>query len=68
MAFLDKVSQSTEDGENVDVIYLDFAKAFDKIPHHAYYMNHQKLETVKDEKDLVVFADNMKSSGQCLAA
>ena len=36
---------------------------------YAYYMNHQRLETVKDEKDLgVVFADNMKSSGQCLAA
>ena len=32
-------------------------------------MNHQRLEAVKEQKDLgVVFADNMKSSGQCLAA
>ena len=23
-----------DDGKNVDIIYLDFAKAFDNIPHH----------------------------------
>ena len=33
LAFLDKVSQYTEDGEKVDVIYFNFAKAFDKVPH-----------------------------------
>ena len=33
LAFLDKVSRFTEDDENVGVIYLNFAKAFDKVPH-----------------------------------
>jgi hypothetical protein len=29
LTFLDKVTQGVENGENIDVIYLDFAKAFD---------------------------------------
>ena len=33
LAFLDKVTRDIEDGKCVDVIYLDFAKAFDKVPH-----------------------------------
>jgi len=33
LAFLDKVTRSQEEGDSVDVIYLDFAKAFDKVPH-----------------------------------
>ena len=31
--FLDKVTESLDCHDNVDVIYLDFAKAFDKVPH-----------------------------------
>ena len=31
--FLDEVSMCIDKGENIDVIYLDFAKAFDKVPH-----------------------------------
>jgi len=34
LAFLDRISHCVENGDNVDVIYLDFAKAFDKVPHH----------------------------------
>ena len=34
LSFLDKVSGIVDDGECVDVIFLDFAKAFDKVPHH----------------------------------
>jgi len=34
LAFLDKVTGIVDDGESVDVIFLDFAKAFDKVPHH----------------------------------
>jgi len=30
---LDKVSQFVAEGNSVDVVYLDFAKAFDKVPH-----------------------------------
>jgi len=33
LVFLDKVTESINDGLSVDVIFLDFAKAFDKVPH-----------------------------------
>ena len=33
LQFLDQVTRSIEEDECVDVIYLDFAKAFDKVPH-----------------------------------
>jgi len=33
LTFLDKVSGYVDTGTDVDVIFLDFAKAFDKVPH-----------------------------------
>ena len=33
LVFLDKVTGYIDEGYMVDVIYLDFAKAFDKVPH-----------------------------------
>jgi len=33
LQFLDQVTQCIDDGICADVIYLDFAKAFDKVPH-----------------------------------
>jgi len=33
LTFLDKVTTDIENSNCVDVIYLDFAKAFDKVPH-----------------------------------
>jgi len=33
LEFLDHVTNSLESHDSVDVIYLDFAKAFDKVPH-----------------------------------
>ena len=33
LEFMEEVSEAIDRGEKVDVIYLDFAKAFDKVPH-----------------------------------
>ena len=33
LMFLDSVTSSLDNHDNVDVNYLDFAKAFDKVPH-----------------------------------
>ena len=33
LAFLDNVTSYNDDRESVDIIFLDFAKAFDKVPH-----------------------------------
>ena len=33
LAFLDYVTSCTDSNDNVDVLYLDFSKAFDKVPH-----------------------------------
>jgi retron-type reverse transcriptase len=30
---MDTVTKATDEGKAVDIIYLDFAKAFDKVPH-----------------------------------
>ena len=32
LEFLEKVTAAVDSGESVDVIFLDFAKAFDKVP------------------------------------
>jgi len=33
LSFLDKVTEYVDSGYDVDVVFLDFAKAFDKVPH-----------------------------------
>ena len=33
LEFMEKVANYLDSGEPVDVIYLDFQKAFDKVPH-----------------------------------
>jgi hypothetical protein len=33
LSFLEKVTAAMDNGDSVDVIYLDFAKAFDTVPH-----------------------------------
>ena len=33
LEFLEKVTKILDEGDPVDIIYLDFAKAFDKVPH-----------------------------------
>jgi Reverse transcriptase (RNA-dependent DNA polymerase) len=34
MEFFEVVTKEADQGKSVDVVYLDFAKAFDKVPHH----------------------------------
>ena len=33
LSFLDRIMEELDNGRSVDVIYLDFAKAFDEVPH-----------------------------------
>jgi len=33
LSFLDKITSYVDSGDNVDVVFLDFAKTFDKVPH-----------------------------------
>ena len=33
LCFLDEITKWVDDGSPVDVVYLDFQKAFDKVPH-----------------------------------
>jgi len=43
LSFLDKVSGCVDDGLNVDVIFLDFAKAFYKFPIIDYQVNYEAM-------------------------
>ena len=33
LAFLDRVTNHVDNGDGIDVVFLDFAKAFNKFPH-----------------------------------
>lgn len=41
LSFMDSVTMSIDEGNPVDIVYLDFAKAFDKVPHQRLF---RKLE------------------------
>ncbi len=43
LAHYDNVISLLEEGQNVDVIYLDFAKAFDKVDHNILLQKAQQL-------------------------
>ena len=34
ISFYDKVTRLVDEGQAVDVVYLDFSKAFDTVPHN----------------------------------
>ena len=38
LVFLDKITEWVDQGEMVDVVFLDFAKAFDKVPHQRKWL------------------------------
>jgi ribonuclease P/MRP protein subunit RPP40 len=55
LEFLEEVTVNLDEGKPVDVIYLDFSKAFDKVPHQRLYrkllahgIGGQILEWVKN--------------------
>ena len=33
LSFMESVTKNVDEGNPVDIVYLDFAKAFDKVPH-----------------------------------
>jgi hypothetical protein len=39
LTFLDRVTEELDNGGSVNVIYLDFAKTFDKVPHQRLTRN-----------------------------
>ncbi len=50
LEFLEKVTKNTDKGIHTDIVYLDFAKAFDKVPKERLL---EKLEGHGFGKDLV---------------
>ena len=42
LCFLEEITKWVDDGSPVDVVYLDFQKAFNKVPHQFFLF---KLET-----------------------
>ena len=49
LGFLEEITKWVDDGSLVDVIYLDFQKPFDKVPHQRLIKvsyNHMVWETV----------------------
>ena len=56
--FLEKLTSEVDAGNPVDVVYLDFAKAFDKVPHkrllaklHAHGVQGRVLSWFKEWLD-----------------
>ena len=48
LCFLEEITQWVDDGSPVDVVYLDFQKAFDKVPHQRLLLNLKAHGIVND--------------------
>lgn len=55
VTFMDNITQAVDDGCAVDIFYLDFAKAFDKVPRKRLI---KKLEAKGIEKGVVKWIEN----------
>ena len=40
LVFYKKITKWVDDGSSVDFVYLDFQKAFDKVPHQRLLVKH----------------------------
>ena len=43
MLYYDQLTELIDDGKRVDIIYLDFRKAFDSIPHESLLRKMQDM-------------------------
>ena len=43
LEFTEDVSRAIDEGDDVDVIYLDFKKAFDNVPHERLLKNYMNM-------------------------
>jgi len=55
LEFLEKITEFFENGIPVDILYLDFSKAFDKVPHRRLLT---KMETFGIKGDLLKWIDS----------
>ena len=72
LEFLEDITQAIDNGEYVDVVYLDFCKAFDKVPHkrllkklHGYGIRGKIYNWVKEflsGREQSVFVNGANSS------
>ena len=55
VTYLDYVTKKLDEGKSMDVLYLDFSKAFDKVPHKRLV---QKLRSFNFSKELIAWIAN----------
>lgn len=55
LSFLEYVTDQVDSGEDIDVVYLDFSKAFDKVPHKRLIY---KLKEYKINNSIVDWIEN----------
>ena len=55
LEYIEDLTEAIDNGEDVDVIYLDFCKAFDKVPHRRLV---KKLEQYGIKGDLLLWIKN----------
>ena len=65
LCFLEEITKWVDDGTPVDVIYLDFQKAFDKVPHQRLI---RKLKSHDDYLQCLVYADDQAICSNTLCA
>ena len=61
LEYIEDLTETIDNGEDVDVIYLDFCKAFDKVPHRRLVY---KLEQYGIKGDLLLWIKNFLNDRQ----